>query len=69
MSDITERFILWKEFLDECENLIENSNKWETVKLKGHPTEEEHKTIINEIFIKNASLPQIVKRHMFYKKN
>lgn len=69
MSDPTERFILWKEFLDECENLIEGTNKWETVKLKGHPTEEEHKKIINEIFIKNASLPQIVKRHMFYNKN
>ena len=68
MTDFSRNFTLWNEFLDECKNTIEGEYKWETVKLKGHPTGEEHEKIIDEIFIKRASLPQIVKRHMFYKK-
>tara|TARA_B100001175_G_C19343248_1_gene558532 strand:+ start:54 stop:263 length:210 start_codon:yes stop_codon:yes gene_type:complete len=68
MTDFRANLTLWNSFLDECKNTTEGEYKWETVKLKGHPTEEEHKKIIDEIFIKRASLPQIVKRHMFYKK-
>ena len=53
---------------DECKRTVKKEYKCEYVKLKRHPTEEEHKNIIDEIFIKRASLSQIVKRHMFYKK-
>ena len=50
MSDPTERFILWKEFCDECENLIEGTQINGKQQVKGHPNgEEEHKKIINEI--------------------
>lgn len=67
MTDFSTNIALWIDFLDECKSTVKEEYKWESVKLKGHPTEEEHKKIIDEIFIKKASLPQIVKRHMFYK--
>jgi len=68
MTDFRENIALWNEFLDECKNTIQGDYKWESVKLKGHLTEEQHNNIVDEIFIKNASLSDIVKRHLFYKK-
>tara|TARA_E500000331_G_C16764489_1_gene501063 strand:+ start:6 stop:251 length:246 start_codon:yes stop_codon:yes gene_type:complete len=62
-------FALWSDFLDECANLIEGENKWETINLNGQHSKQKQETIINELFIKNATLPQIVRRHRLYNKN
>lgn len=67
-SDFRQNFSLWNEFLLECQTMIEGDNQWKSVKLNQHPTDEEQFNIINQIYIKNATLPQIVRRHRLYKK-
>ena len=68
MSDFRANFSLWKEFLKECEDLIEGEHIWKTIKLNGHPTKQEGNNMIDNLFINNASLPQIVRRHHIYYK-
>ena len=67
--DSRSGFDLWNEFLEECENLVGGEHEWETVKLKGHHTKQEQKVLINELFIKKATLPQIVRRHLYNRHN
>ena len=64
-TDFRANFVLWNEFLQECKNTIEGQYDWETITLNGQHTQSEQDTIINQIFFKNASLPQIVYRQRF----
>lgn len=69
MTDFRNNLSLWGEFLKECEDLIEGEHNWKTMKLKGHPSNQEKKNIIDTLFINNATLPQIVRRHLIYYKS
>lgn len=69
MSDFKAEYALWIEFLNECQNLMQGNYEWKTVYHKEHHTVQEQKEIINDIFIKNATLSQIVNRHLHNKKN
>tara|TARA_B110000114_G_C15030070_1_gene372538 strand:+ start:615 stop:824 length:210 start_codon:yes stop_codon:yes gene_type:complete len=61
--DFHKSFGLWQEFLEECDTL--EDHKWEVVRLPSHPTQEHINKVRDELFMKNAPLTQIVKRHRF----
>lgn len=63
----SSRTLLWNSFLEECQLLTEKEtgkpHQWETI-----PTKKQKEDILEELFMKRASLEEIVFRHKILKK-
>ena len=68
--DFHTQFLLWEEFIQECTKKLEDSkhielditHEWVSVELAGK-TQEKKEKILDELFIKTASLNSIVLRN------
>lgn len=68
--DFHTQFLLWEEFIQECTKNLEDSehmeldvsHEWVSVELSGS-TQEKKQKILDELFIKTASLNSIVLRN------
>ena len=66
MTDFRKQYALWNEFLAKCESMIQCDKEWQTVKLQGHPTQEEHDALIKDLYIhSDLPLSSIVRRCLY----
>ena len=67
MSQFYPKTYIWNTFLKECEHMIQaetgETYKWEDV----YPTKTQKQDILDELFIKHASLESIVLRNRIIK--
>tara|TARA_Y100000816_G_scaffold290456_1_gene279171 strand:+ start:472 stop:687 length:216 start_codon:yes stop_codon:yes gene_type:complete len=66
MVKICPKTYIWNTFLQECEQMMEaetgQTYQWKDV----YPTKTQKQDILNEIFLKHASLEDIVLRNKVY---